>query len=163
FAVLDFVGDEVVGFFHEVFFDYWLAEYIVDKLADTTTRSDEVAELFSLSRSYVTNKLIRQRIHGRESPGSIAARLREAYDSTGRLGPRQSFARNQITYFAARIDSSDATRRFVREIWHSDDSEFVRYAAAFSAAILDDTQVEAEFFKHLREQSTADRLNRGYH
>src|SRR5262249_39699626 len=64
FAVLDFVRDEVVGFFHEVFFDYWLAEYIVDKLADTTTRSDEVAELFSLSRSYVTNKLIRQRIHG---------------------------------------------------------------------------------------------------
>jgi hypothetical protein len=162
-SVLDFIGDEVVGFFHEVFFDYSLAEYIVDRLADTTTKREEIADLFSLHRSYVTNKLVRQRIEGREDRAAVAGRLRDAYDATGHLGSRQAFARNQIIYLAARIDTSETTRRFVRSIWHSREPAFVRYAAAFSAAILDDTVVEEEYFKLLKQDDTTDRLNRGYH
>jgi hypothetical protein len=162
-SVLDFIGDEIVGFFHEVFFDYWLAEYIVDRLVDSATTKQEIAGTFSLHRSYVTNKLVRQRIEGREDRAAVASRLRDAYDATGHLGSKEVFARNQIIYLTARIDSSDATRRFVRSIWHSNEPAFVRYAAAFSAAILDDTEVEDEYFRLLKQSHTTDRLNRGYH
>ena len=93
----------------------------------------------------------------------MAGRLRDAYDATEHLAARQAFARNQIIYLAARIDSSEPTRRFVRSIWYSDEPAFVRYAAAFSAAILDDTAVEEEYFKLLEQGDTTDRLNRGYH
>jgi hypothetical protein len=162
-AVLDFIGDEIVGFFHEVFFNYWLAEHIVDRLVGETTTAEEIAELFSLQRSYVTNKLVRQRIESREDRSRVASRLREAFDASDPLGPRRVFARNQVLYLIARIDSSEATQRFVRSIWYSDEAEFVRYSAAFSAVILGDTQVEDEYYQRLLHSPTTDRLNRGYH
>ena len=162
-SVLDFVGDEIVGFFHEVFFDFWLAEFIVNRLGQAHAPPDTIAELFSLARSYVTSKLIRQRIDTREDRTHIAASLRNSYDAVTGLGARRVFARNQIIYLLARIDQSEATRRFVREIWNTDEAEFVRYSAAFAAVILGDATVEAEYYDRLKSNDVADRLNRAYH
>jgi hypothetical protein len=164
-AVLDapYGGEEVHGFFHEVFFEYWLAEYIVEQLSDTAVSPAQLAELFALHRSHVTNKLIRERIQAQEEASRIAARLREAYYEAGGLGHARHSARNQILYLIARIDTGEATRELLRTSWRTESDEFVKYAAAFSAALLGLEDVESEYALHLRDNPSADRLNRGYH
>lgn len=162
-SVLEFFGDIVDGFFHEVFFDYWLAEHVAHKLMDSDSDAREIASILSLHRSYVTNKLLRQCISSRGQATQVATKLRQAYLEAAELGPRGVFARNQIVYLVARVDVTEATRSFVRSVWHSQEAEFVRYSAAFSSVILGDTTVEHEYYQKLEADPIADRQNRGYH
>ncbi len=162
-SVLDIIGKEVLGFFHEIFFEFWLADYIVDVLIDDAASTGEVASVMSLQRSYVTNQFVRQRIASREDSNLIGARLRGAYHAAESLGQRKAFACNQILYLLGRIDKSTENRDFVRAVWRSDEPEFVKYAAAFSAVILGDEEVEDEYFRRLSTNPVADRINRGYH
>jgi hypothetical protein len=164
FAFLETYGEHVRGFFHEVFHEYWLAEYLVDQISNEKVGSQEIAEKFSYQRTVQTNRLIRSRIKLRESISKISASLREAFFKATGLGPPAEFAKNQLVYLLGRIDESTATNNFLGLIWRSSqESQFVKYSAAFAATILGDATIENEYYTLLRTSERDDRINRGYH
>ena len=159
-AFIDTLGVRIIGFFHEVFHEYWLAEYLVEQLVKQPANPSEIASLFRYQRSVVTNRLIRLHIKSRENASEIASRLREAFWNAG----NGEFAKNQIVYLLGRIDDSQATRAFLSSIWHSnEETDFVKYSAAYAAIMLGDGAIESEYFRRLSTSDSYDRINRGYH
>jgi hypothetical protein len=162
FSFFDVRGEFVTGFFHEVFREYWLAEYIVDSLVDPQ-RVVDVHELLGYQRSLVTNKFIRFRIESRENLSSIAGLLREGFWAVQASGAALEFAKNQIVYLLSRIDHSPATRNFLTTLWTSKQSPFVRYAAAWAETMLGNAEIEREYYELLCSSKDYDEMNRGYH
>ena len=166
-AVLSFletIGVIVRGFFHEVFQEYWLAEYLVDQLVKENTAEKDIADLFRYQRSIVTNRLMRLRINTREDVSRISKRLREAFWAASGLADRVEFAKNQIIYLLGRIDTSPATKSFLSSIWNSSgEPPFVKYSAAYASIMQGDAKIESEYYNILSSSDSDDRINRGYH
>jgi hypothetical protein len=164
FAPLDTFGDQVYGFFHEVFREYWLAEYLVDRLVDNEIDAQGRADYFSYQRSRETNGFVRWRIKSREDIEVVSSRLQEAIRSTGRITARALFAKNQLVYLLGRIDESETNRSFLSGIWNSsEESLFVKHSAAFGAIMLGDPNIEKEYYELLKNSDIDDQMNRGYH
>lgn len=164
FALLDTLGERVFGFFHEVFQEFWLAEFLVDKLVDPQIEAKQRAEYFSYQRSVVTNNFVKMRIKSREKVSMISGLLQEAIRSTSSGGERSLFAKNQLVYLLGRIDESNAMRAFLRDVWNSsEESAFVKHSAAFGAIILGDDEIEDEYYQLLSTSDSDDKMNRGYH
>jgi hypothetical protein len=163
FSCLEIRAEVVKGFFHEVFREYWLAEYIVDKISQT--EDDKIIlELLGYQRSVVTNKFVRLRIQSQEKVRQISERLRRAFFSTSDSSRSTEFAKNQILYVLGRIDPSPANRQFLASIWSAKtESPFVRYAAAWAEARMGNKAVEAAYYASLRKLGAWDEINRGYH
>lgn len=166
-AVLSFLytlGVRVLGFIHQVFQEYWLAEYLVDWLADASKDTRDLATRFSYQRSVITNRLIRMRCTTFENRNNLTARLRDAFSSASVLGEREQFAKNQIIYLLGRIDDSATTKSFLRLIWRGDaEAPFVKYSAAFAAIMQGDGEIEQEYYTLLLSSEEYERMNRGYH
>jgi len=162
FSFLDLRGDDVRGFFHEVFKEYWLAEYIVDRMGNPAYEG-QVAEVLAYQRSVVTNKFVRLRIQSREDLRNVTAILRTTFGTVSDSAETSAFAKNQIVYLLGRIDQSTETRDFLSGIWHSDEEAFVRYAAAWGETMAGNGAVENEYSDCLRQYPEWDRMNRGYH
>jgi hypothetical protein len=164
FALLDTLGDRVFSFFHTVFQEYWLAEFLVDQLIDINVDGKQRAEYFSYQRSVVTNSFVRLRIRSREDITNVSAKLQDAIRSTSSVAERALFVKNQLVYFLGRIDESDANRAFLSAVWNSsEESQFVKHSAAFGAIMHGDKTIEDEFYQLLTISDEADRMNRGYH
>lgn len=164
FAPLDTFGDQVYGFFHEIFREYWLAEYLVDRLVDSQINAQQRAGYFSYQRSRETNLFVRLRIRSRENVEVVSSRLREAIRLTGSIAERSLFAKNQLVYLLGRIDESETNRSFLRDVWDSsEESAFVKHSAAFGAIMLGDPKIESEYYDLLKNSDSDDRMNRGYH
>ncbi|HXQ38752.1 MAG TPA: hypothetical protein VN843_32420, partial [Anaerolineales bacterium] len=164
FALLEILGERVLGFFHTVFQEYWLAEFLVDKLIDKDTEPKQSAEYFSYQRSRETNTFVRLRIKSREDIAMLSARLQQAIKSTSGVAERALFAKNQLVYLLGRIDDSAANRAFLSTVWKAtDESQFVKHSAAFGAIMLGDAVIEDEYFNLLSTSEADDKMNRGYH
>jgi hypothetical protein len=164
FALLDTLGDRVFGFFHRVFQEYWLAEFLVDQLVSENTDPKQSADYFSYQRSVVTNSFIRLRIRSRENRPMVTARLQEAVTATSGIAERALFAKNQLVYLLGRIDQSEPNRAFLSAVWNSsEESPFVKHSAAFGAIMLGDSAIEDEYYELLRTSDMDDQMNRGYH
>lgn len=164
FAPLDMFGNQVYGFFHEVFREYWLAEYLVDRLIDDKIDAQQRVDYFSYQRSRETNSFVRLRIKSREDIRIISMRLQEAIRSTSLVGGRALFAKNQLVYLLGRVDGSEANRAFLSAVWNSsDESPFVKHSAAFGAVMLGDSVIEDEYYQLLNTSDADDKMNRGYH
>lgn len=164
FALLDTLGDRVFGFFHQVFQEYWLAEFLVDRLVDTNVDAKQRAEYFSYQRSVVTNRFVRLRIKSSEDVPLISARLQEAIGTTDAVAQRALFAKNQLVYLLGRIDEGAENQSFLSSIWNSSsESQFVKHSAAFGAIMLGDARIETEYYNLLSTSPNDDEMNRGYH
>lgn len=159
-SLLD-IGDETVkGFRHEVLHDYWLGEYIAARLPEADT--EEITGLLGRQRSAVANDAVRGRLrlNGRatESAESLRAHLDQVADD-----PRSAFVKNQMLYFLGRLGEEADTREFLARLWRSDESDFVRYSAAFTGVMIGADGVEEEYYERLVGDEDSDALNRGYH
>lgn len=164
FALLDIFSYRVVGFFHEVFQEYWLAEFLVDLLADEGIRDKDIANYFSYQRSVVTNRFIRQRIRSAENVQQISTRLQRAFRAADEIGSRSLFAKNQLVYLLGRIDDSQGNRNFLHSLWESSsEPPFVKHSAAFAAIMLGESKIESEYYNLLNDSPHDDEMNRGYH
>ena len=163
-SVLEIEPGGVAGFTHEVFREFWLAQYLVNHLSDETADPVEVARLFSYQRSLVTNHLLRARIAMERTGRRISDLLRRAYFEAESLQERRDFARNQLVYLTGRIDDGPATRAFLRDMWGNErGSAVVRHSAAFAAIIQGNMEIERQYYDLLRGSKNHDRINRGYH
>jgi hypothetical protein len=162
-SLLEIRLDLVDGFFHEVFQEYWLSEFMIAKLT-TEYAADEVPELFQYQRSVVTNRLLRSGIQARGEVTQVSERLREAFRNAELAGRHTDFVKNQVVYLLGRIDESPPTRGFLRSVWGtSTETPFVRYSAAFAAAMLGERSVEQQYYDLLNSSVADDEINRGYH
>jgi hypothetical protein len=160
-SLLDERDGSITGFVHEIFLEYWLAEYIVTAMMPQSGAPAKLAEALSFQRSITTNRLVRQGIAYSGIAREAAAGLREAF---WQAGEEQIFTKNQILYLLGRIDSSPACIRFLVNVWRSSsEPAFVRYSAAYAAVMLGVHSVEQEFYSELCENDTFDRMNRWYH
>jgi hypothetical protein len=160
-SLLDELNGSITGFVHEIFLEYWLAEYIVAAMMPQNKRQARLAEALSFQRSVTTNRLVRQGIAYWGITAEAAAGLREAF---WQASEDEVFSKNQILYLLGRIDDSSACKRFLLSIWRNKtEPTFVRYSAAYAAVILGVHSVEEEFYAELRENETLDRMNRWYH
>lgn len=163
FALLDIFGEKALGFFHEVFQEYWLAEFLVDKLADGRLDPIDLAGYFSYQRSVITNRFIRRRIRSRENIPAISLQLQQAVRSANKVPQRALFSKNQLVYLLGRIGGAE-NLNFLSTIWNSkDEPQFVKHSAAFGAIILGDEKIEKEYYELLNAAAEDDEMNRGYH
>ncbi len=158
---LDEHGGVVRGFHHDVFRDFWLAKGIVDALKGADEpRPADLARLLAAQRTPLANKLIRAGVRdGGDRGGVAAARLRAAYaEDTG------EWPRNQILYLMGRINRSVETGAFLAAQWQDRDNDlFVRYSAAWAAALTGAQETERQFYAELCASDELDAMNRGYH
>jgi len=160
-SLLDGRDGSITGFVHEIFLEYWLAEYIITAMMPQSAAPARLAEALSFQRSVTTNRLVRQGIAYSGIASEAAAGLREAF---WQVGDEEVFTKNQILYLLGRIDSSRACIRFLVNVWKSSsESDFVRYSAAYAAVMLGVHSVEEEFYSELCGDDTFDRMNRWYH
>lgn len=160
-SLLEEKNGAFIGFAHETFFEYWLAENIVLAMLSSTRATVDLVQALSYQRSVSTNRLVRQGIAISGEAAAAAAGLREAF---WHADYEQVFARNQILYFLGRIDGAPATLRFLLAIWHNkEEDEFIRYSAAHAAVTMGAAAVEDEFYHELAKNGMFDRMNRWYH
>lgn len=162
FSFLDVSFGQVTGFFHEVFQEYWLAEHILDRLVSEPD-CNKLPRLFQYQRSVVTNRLLRMGLRARSDLQELAERIRNAYWAAGLVEPSAQFVKNQLVYLLGRVDDSLPTREFLRTVWKSEGSAFVRYSAAFAAIMLGETTIEQEYYNLLQESPRDEDINRAYH
>ena len=159
-SLLD-IGDEVVkGFRHEVLHDYWLGEYIAQRLPGAN--AGEVANLLGRQRRAFANDAVRRRLASEGREADAAATLRGCFSDIPH-GPADIFVKNQMLYFLGRLDDSSASQQFLASVWQSQESDFVRYSAAFTGAMMGAAEVENDYFGTLTKDADSDALNRGYH
>ncbi len=161
-SVLDVGLGFIAGFFHEVFHEHWLAEYVGERLTEGQSNPDGLVEALSFQRSVVTNKLIRERIDSKGEAARCAQVLRDVFWSANTSEASQ-FAKNQILYLLGRIDNSLPTKSFLRTIWSSQEPPFVRYSAAYAVIGQGDMSTESEYYRLLSKSKEDDEINRGYH
>jgi len=160
-SLLDERNGSFSGFVHEIFLEYWLAEYIVAAMMPQSRAPTRLVEALSFQRSVTTNRLVRQGIAHSGITAEAAAGLREAF---WQAREDEIFTKNQILYLLGRIDSSSACIRFLVSVWRNTaEPAFVRYSAAYAAVMLGVHSVEEEFYAELCENDTFDRMNRWYH
>lgn len=160
-SMLDERNGAIAGFVHEIFLEFWLAEYIVGAMLPENRASDRLVSALSLQRSVTTNRLVRQGIAHSGMTADAAAGLREAF---WQVSDSETFTKNQILYLLGRVDNSPACVRFLVSVWQNQaEAEFVRYSAAYAAVMLGVHSVEDEFYAALRTNDTFDRMNRWYH
>ncbi|HET6295628.1 MAG TPA: hypothetical protein VFG33_19725 [Kribbella sp.] len=153
--------DRVVGFVHEVFLEFWLAQRILESLTGPDINTELVATFLSFQRSPVTNRLIRHGIRRARVGSRAAAAMRDSYVE---VADSDVFTKNQLVYLLGRIDGSHDTLSFLRDRWRDEnEADFVRYSAAFAGVIAGDEAMEAEFYSRLDGDDVFDRINRGYH
>jgi hypothetical protein len=163
-SFLDTQGSRIVGFVHQVFQEYWLAEYLVDCVAGSQVVLKELAVRFSYQRSVITNRLMRARCTTVENRDNLTNRLRESFFAASALEQREQFAKNQIIYLLGRIDDGDATKSFLSLIWESaSEPPFVKYSAAFAGIMQGNGRIEEQYYALLRSSEEYERMNRGYH
>lgn len=158
-AMLDISHNgRVLGFFHEVFQEYWFAKYVAAVVS--RGKPDEIADVFGIWRSRFTNRLLRGELAGSGDAKLAAQALRTTYDSS----PPSEMTRNQLLYLIGRIDDSVDTQRFLERVWEQEaDSPFVRYSAGFAGAIAGSSSLESKLAKEIDIDGPLDEMNRGYH
>jgi hypothetical protein len=159
-SFLDVADEAVRGFRHEVIHDYWLGQHIASALPGADGL--RLLALLGSQRRALANDAIRATLALQDTTTQAVDTLRTRFDEIPN-DPRTAFVKNQMLYFLGRLDDGSATQEFLARLSRSQETDFVRYSAAFTGAMIGADGVEQDYYTRLREDPASDQLNRGYH
>lgn len=159
-SFLDVTDEAVRGFRHEVIHDYWLGQHIASALPGAD--GPRLLALVGSQRRALANDAVRATLALQDMTAQAVDTLRTRFDEIPD-NPRTPFVKNQMLYFLGRLDDGPATQEFLARLSRSQETDFVRYSAAFTGAMIGAEGVEQEYYTRLREDPASDQLNRGYH